>query len=146
MARDTKDRHDDHYNIYFIRVRTDEGIMGFGETYPRHGVDAELIHEQLAPIFLDSDPRDVERLWSETYKRANYHGGYGGAEILGLSAIDIALWDIKGKYAGYPYTNCWAEERTNEYRRTTPSTERKIASSRNPLNSHRASTIRESVR
>lgn len=99
---DTKDRHHSHYDIVFVRVRTDDEITGFGETYPRPGVDAELVHEQLAPDLLGADPRNVERLWNDIYKWANYHGGYGGAEMRGLSAVDIALWDIKGKDAGIP--------------------------------------------
>jgi L-alanine-DL-glutamate epimerase-like enolase superfamily enzyme len=93
---------DDYKQLLFVRLHTDEGAVGLGETYPRPSVDAELIHSHIAPDLLGESVHDVERLWRDTFRSANYWGGYGGAEMRALSAVDIALWDLKGKAAGLP--------------------------------------------
>jgi len=93
---------DDYRRNLFLRLHTDEGLVGLGETYPRPSVDAELIHEHLAPALVGRNPQNVERLWRDVFRHANYWGGYGGAEMRAQSAVDIALWDLKGKAAGDP--------------------------------------------
>lgn len=91
-----------HERLLFVRVHTGDGTVGLGETYPRPGTDAELIHGQIAPDLIGRDPHDVERIWRDTYRSANGWGGFGGAEMRALSALDIALWDAKGKDVGAP--------------------------------------------
>jgi L-alanine-DL-glutamate epimerase-like enolase superfamily enzyme len=93
---------DEYRRLLFVRVHTDEGMVGLGETYPRPGVDAEVIHTHIAPELIGRDPGQIESIWRDTFRRANYWGGYGGAEMRALSAIDIALWDLKGRAAGLP--------------------------------------------
>ena len=93
---------EDYRRLLFVRVHTDEGLVGLGETYPRPNVDAEVIHRHIAPEILGRDPSDIEALWRDIYRHANYWGGFGGAEMRALSAVDIALWDLKGKAAGMP--------------------------------------------
>lgn len=93
---------DDYRRLLFVRIHTDEGLVGLGETYPRPNVDAEVIHEHLAPELLGRNPAEIESIWRDVYRHANYWGGFGGAEMRALSAIDIALWDLKGKAAGMP--------------------------------------------
>lgn len=93
---------DDYRRNLFVRLHTDEGLVGLGETYPRPDVDAELIHAHLAPELLGANPQDVEKIWRDVFRHANYWGGYGGAEMRAQSAVDIALWDLKGKIADEP--------------------------------------------
>ena len=93
---------DDYRRLLFVRVHTDEGIVGLGETYPRPTVDAAVIHGHIAPELLGRDAGAIEEIWRDVFRHANYWGGYGGAEMRALSAIDVALWDLKGKQADLP--------------------------------------------
>lgn len=93
---------DDYRRVLFVRLHTDEGPVGLGETYPRPAVDAEVIHRHIAPELLGREAGDVEAVWRDVFRHANYWGGYGGAEMRALSAVDVALWDLKGKAAGLP--------------------------------------------
>ncbi|MCA0425088.1 MAG: mandelate racemase/muconate lactonizing enzyme family protein [Proteobacteria bacterium] len=83
-------------NIIFVRLHTDEGLVGLGETFmgPR-SVEAYL-HETVAPKILGADPLQIEAI--NALIANNYLGWRSaGAETRGNSAIDIALWDIFGK-------------------------------------------------
>lgn len=91
-----------HERLLFVRLHTGTDVIGVGETYPRPSVDAAVIHDCIAPVLLGEDPGEIERLWRETYRRANGWGGFAGAEMRSLSAVDIALWDLKGKALGTP--------------------------------------------
>ena len=93
---------DDYRRLLFVRLHTDEGTVGLGETYPRPAVDAETVHRHVAPELLDRDVREIEGIWRDVYRHANYWGGFGGSEMRALSAIDVALWDLAGKRAGLP--------------------------------------------
>jgi len=93
---------DDYRKVLFVRVHTDDGEVGLGETYPRPAVDAEVVHRYIAPEILGTDPHEIERLWRDVHRRANFYTGYGGAEMRALSAVDVALWELKGKRAGLP--------------------------------------------
>lgn len=86
------------FNI--VRVHTDEGISGTG--YARGGrlVDAAVEHA-LGPALLGRDPLAVEAHWEAAYERTALIGR-GGAVLRGLSALDIALWDIKAKAVRLP--------------------------------------------
>jgi len=83
-----------------VRVRTSEGLTGTG--YARGGslVQAAVEHE-VTPVVLGRDPFAVERIWHEVYERTALVGRKG-AVMRALSAVDIALWDIKAKAAGLP--------------------------------------------
>lgn len=87
--------------LLFVQVHTDEGIVGLGETCFGPDAVAAFIHSQAAPYLLGQDPLRIERHWQEifTLGRATLSRG---AEIRGLSAIDIALWDIFGQATGQP--------------------------------------------
>lgn len=93
---------EDYKNNLFVRIHTSDGLVGLGETYPRPSVDAELIHSQIAPEIIGKSARDIESIWRDIFRPANYWGGHGGSEMRCLSAIDIALWDLKGKATGVP--------------------------------------------
>ena len=79
-----------------LRVHTDSGIIGLGETVDKIPAAKAAIHGTLAPLALGQDPLDIEGLWRFAMDNIMYHG-YAGAETRALSALEIALWDIMGK-------------------------------------------------
>lgn len=90
----------------FARVYTDEGITGIGEAGLAYGTASESVAPmmlKLAERFLiGKDPNDTETLWEHMLRRSFWAQG-GGPVIFGaMSALDSALWDIKGKAAGLP--------------------------------------------
>jgi galactonate dehydratase len=93
-------RLDDHPEYLWVRVHTDAGITGTGETMPRVGSVERIVHEVLAPLLLGADVAP-ERCWQSAFRAVAYHG-YAGAELRAVSAVDIALWDALGQQAGLP--------------------------------------------
>ncbi|MEK7408739.1 MAG: mandelate racemase/muconate lactonizing enzyme family protein [Acidobacteriota bacterium] len=85
----------------WVRLETDSGHFGIGETYPRNPVEAAMIHTAAAPRLLGRDPRDIDRLWADFYHSFDYQIT-GGTEMRVLSAIDLALWDLLGRSLGVP--------------------------------------------
>ncbi|MBK5291451.1 MAG: mandelate racemase/muconate lactonizing enzyme family protein [Acidobacteriia bacterium] len=85
----------------WLKITTDSGVSGVGETYPRNAAEAEMIHSHLGPMLLGKDPRDIERLWHDIYHAIDFQVA-GGAEIRCLSAIDLALWDLLGHSLSAP--------------------------------------------
>lgn len=87
-------------NWFWVRLHTDAGITGIGESYP--GTEAHLgALRELAPYVIGKDPSRIERLWQDLFYRISYQP-WGGAEFRVLTAINIALWDILGKAANMP--------------------------------------------
>lgn len=85
----------------FLRIDTDEGIYGLGESTNMPLVVAGAIHDFCAHEILGRDPLDIERIWNRLYWKVNLQG-VTGAETRALSAVDIALWDILGKVCNQP--------------------------------------------
>lgn len=79
----------------WLRVESDSGNWGIGETYPRNEAQAALLHASVARTLLGKDPRDIERIWADLYRTFDYQIA-GGTEMRVLSAIDLALWDLLG--------------------------------------------------
>ncbi len=92
-------------NLLWLQVHTDEGLIGLGETFFGPRAVAAYIHESAAPRLLGQDPLLIDR-----HSRMLLDGYLGfsgsGAEMRGLSAIDIALWDIFGQAVGKPIHQC----------------------------------------
>ena len=87
--------------LLVVRVHTDTGIVGLGETVDKvHGSKGAL-HGTIAPLVLGQDALDIEGLWRFVMDNIMYHG-YAGAETRALSALEVALWDIMGKHYGAP--------------------------------------------
>ncbi len=84
----------------WVKIDSDAGISGIGETYPRNPVEAAAVHATAGSL-LGRDPRDIERIWADLYRTFDYQVA-GGAEIRALSAIDLALWDLLGKSLNTP--------------------------------------------
>ena len=84
-----------------VRVHTDSGIIGLGETVDKIPGAKAALHGTIAPLVLGQDPLDIEGLWRFVMDNIMYHG-YAGAETRALSAFEIALWDIMGRHYGAP--------------------------------------------
>ncbi len=87
-------------SVIWVQVHTDEGVSGLGESWFGAAAIEADVHDRIAPLLLGEDVAGIERL---TRKITPYTGFYGtGAEMRGVSAVDVALWDIAGKMAGLP--------------------------------------------
>ena len=84
----------------WVRVHTDEGLVGLGETYPSPESEKAVVR-RLAPLLLGRNPLEIDRLWADMFLTVA-SSGWAGAEIRAISALDIALWDLAGKALGAP--------------------------------------------
>ncbi len=91
-------------NLIWLQLHTDEGLVGLGETFYGPAAVAAYVHETVAPYLLGQDPRAVERHHSALGSRMTHRSM--GAEARGLSAVDIALWDLFGQSVGLPIYGC----------------------------------------
>jgi D-galactarolactone cycloisomerase len=92
-----------HYGerkICVVKISTDEGLYGWGEGYGPAEVLYAVIRF-LEPLILGKDPMNTEGLWHEMYRRSMDYARRG-IMVAGISAIDIALWDLKGKILNQP--------------------------------------------
>ena len=93
-----------HFELITARVTDADGTEGVGYTYTV-GTNGAAIHatieRDLAPALLGQDADLIEALWQKMWWRSHY-GGRGGAATMAISAIDIALWDLKAKRLGTP--------------------------------------------
>ncbi len=83
-----------------VEIETDAGVIGWGECYGPARMTAAVV-DSVAPWLIGEDPLRTDVLWQMVYSRLRDHG-QKGVVIQGLSGIDIALWDIKGKHFGVP--------------------------------------------
>jgi len=88
-------------NNLWVRVHTDTGLSGLGETYYLPRAVAAIIHDVYAPLLIGRDPRDIENHWQNMFALTNFCGVMG-AEMRAISALDVALWDLLGQIAGLP--------------------------------------------
>lgn len=87
------------------RIYTDEGIYGDGEAAIAYGVGSTAAYgmiQDLAKLVIGMNPLDTEVIWEKLYKSTFWAQNGGPIVFAGISAIDIALWDIKGKYFKVP--------------------------------------------
>ncbi len=96
---------EDGWRVPFVRIYTDRGIYGDGEVALSYGGASQAAFAMLkdmAPRLIGMDPLAHEVIWQKLY-RGCFWGLNGGPIIFGaISAFDIALWDIKGKYYQAP--------------------------------------------
>jgi L-alanine-DL-glutamate epimerase-like enolase superfamily enzyme len=85
----------------WVKIHTDTGLFGLGETYPHPASEGAVVHDRLAPRLLGRDPSRIEHLWAEMFDAVSY-SGWAGAEMRAISAVDVALWDLKAKALGVP--------------------------------------------
>lgn len=89
-----------------LEMETDAGITGLGEAGIAYGLGtaaaAEMLAAMLERLVIGRDPSPVELIWNDIYDQGFWTKGGGAISMAGLSAIDHALWDIKGKALGVP--------------------------------------------
>jgi len=89
----------------WLRLHTNEGIIGTGETYPFNEASSAVIKDlewhSWAGKLLGSNPLEIEHTWDRIFKQNAYHVT-GGAEMRALSAINLAQWDILGQVCNRP--------------------------------------------
>ena len=84
----------------FVKVHTDEGITGLGESGAWGYLEAsEAVIKKFGRYLVGQDPLRIEHHWQALYRSSHFRGA---AIMGGISAIDIALWDIAGKHFGVP--------------------------------------------
>ena len=91
----------DTNNWLFIKIYTDTGIYGVGEgslQYKDLALMGEL--EDFSKFLIGKDPFSIEYIWTSLYRRVTWTGG--PVTMSAISAIDLALWDLKGKALGVP--------------------------------------------
>lgn len=94
-----------------VKIHTDEGLVGIGETDTNPWVARAMIEARgthvmglgLTEMLMGADPTDVEGLWEKMY-RGSAMTGRRGLGICAIGALDMALWDLRGKIEGQP---CW---------------------------------------
>lgn len=83
-----------------VEICTDQGLVGWGESYGPARINAAIVRA-MAPLLIGQDALRTEWIWQEVYARYRDHGQKGSI-IQALSGIDIALWDLKGKFFNQP--------------------------------------------
>ena len=85
----------------WLRIHTDKGIVGIGETYPSINGELGSLNDIASEYLIGRDPRDIDGIWKDIYKYQSMRNA-GGSEMHILSAVNMAQLDILGKSAGLP--------------------------------------------
>ncbi|WP_121740878.1 mandelate racemase/muconate lactonizing enzyme family protein [Natronorubrum halophilum] len=91
---------DGNYPWILVRVYTDAGLVGTGESYWGGGDDA--IIERMAPFLVGENPLDIDRLYEHLIQKMSGEGSISGKVISAISGIEIALHDVAGKILDVP--------------------------------------------
>ena len=105
MLTDLKSSDNPGWRPVVLRIYTDEGIYGDGEAAMAFGCGSEAAFgmiKDLAGLVIGMDPLENEVIWEKLYRESFWAQNAGPVVFSGISAIDIALWDIKGKYYKEP--------------------------------------------
>lgn len=89
-------------NFVTLKLVTDEGVHGIGDATlnGRELSVASYLEEHVCPLLIGRDPARIEDIWQYLYKGAYWRRG--PVTMAAIAAVDVALWDIKGKVAGMP--------------------------------------------
>ncbi len=89
-------------NFVTLQVSTSDGVTGVGDATlnGRELAVASYLRDHVAPLLIGRDPQRIEDTWQYLYKGAYWRGG--PVTMTAIAAVDMALWDIKGKIAGLP--------------------------------------------
>ena len=87
-----------------VKITTESGLVGWGECHAGRapGAVAHLVESTLKQLVIGMDATDVVGVWNRVYRMQLASHGMGAAASIGLSGIDQALWDIRGKACGWP--------------------------------------------
>ena len=94
--------------LVFVRVESDDGTVGWGEAitqFPEATRATTVLLEGIESLVVGSDPMQNVATWRRIKAATWWYGYRGGPAAFALSAIDIALWDLKGKLLGQPLIN-----------------------------------------
>ena len=95
-----------HFGLIAARVQTSDGVEGLGYTYCVGDVGGAAIHslvrDDLGPLLVGEDSDRIERVWERMWWHVHFVGR-GGAASFALAALDIALWDLRGKAHNMPW-------------------------------------------
>lgn len=94
--------------LTFCRIEADDGTLGWGEAitqFPESTRATEKLVEGMAGLVVGRDPMENVDIWRKLKAASWWYGYEGGPAAFALSAIDIALWDLKGKLLGQPLIN-----------------------------------------
>lgn len=91
-------------NLLWVQIHTDNGAVGLGESFAGAAPAAAYIHETVAPYLIGRDPCAIEAHHRALSARTIHRSM--GAETRGLSAVDIALWDLFGQNVDLPIYAC----------------------------------------
>ncbi|MEX4009042.1 mandelate racemase/muconate lactonizing enzyme family protein [Neoaquamicrobium sediminum] len=91
-------------DMVLVRIETECGIVGYGEAHHAQtpSTIAAFINDALGPSLSGMDAHETEAIWDKSYRHYIATHGPGAAAVIGLSGVDLALWDIKGKDLGQP--------------------------------------------
>lgn len=90
-------------HLCLVKLTADDGQVGWGESitqFPEASLAAKAIIEGFAPLIVGKDPVHTETLWRTMKSHAWWYGYNGGIASYAVAAIDLALWDLKGKALG----------------------------------------------
>jgi L-alanine-DL-glutamate epimerase-like enolase superfamily enzyme len=87
-----------------VRITTNQGLIGWGECHAPVAptMQARIIEDLFRPLLIGQDARQVEALWQRLYQSERVRGYATGSHIEAIAGVDLALWDILGKFAGAP--------------------------------------------
>lgn len=95
-------------HLLFVRVEADDGTVGWGEAITMFEdatrATAQLV-EGMAELVVGSDPLENVATWRRVKRASWWYAHRGGVAAFALAAVDIALWDLKGKLLGQPLVN-----------------------------------------
>jgi galactonate dehydratase len=95
---------DEQPNTIWLRIHSDDGLIGLGETYYAPRAVSAMIHDVFANLLLGRSAFDIENHWNNMFSTVNFFG-FAGTEARAISAVDVALWDLLGQYTGQPIYN-----------------------------------------
>lgn len=87
-------------HLCLVRIRTDDGLVGWGEAitqFPEASLATKAIVEGMAERVVGRDPVETRAIWESLKDQAWWYGYGGGIASYAVAAVDIALWDLKGK-------------------------------------------------
>jgi L-alanine-DL-glutamate epimerase-like enolase superfamily enzyme len=107
--------YDRDREILTIEIETQDGLVGLGyQLYLNAGfrTTKACLEEIMIPRIIGRDATEIEAIWRDLW-RATVADGRGGAQLLALSAIDVALWDLVGQRAQLPLHRLWGHFRNH---------------------------------
>ena len=90
-------------SLLFVRLETDDGVVGWGEgitQFPASTLATAVLVEDMKELLIGQSPIDNIRIFRQLQSKAWWYGYRGGLFNFALSAVDIALWDLRGQVTG----------------------------------------------